>query len=62
MNNAIERSPMSILGGCWIAHGCLCGWDARPFPYFPAWADGENYARGHWIRPSVGGVFGGGGG
>lgn len=28
-------------------------WDARPYPFFPAnselWADGENYARGHWI-------------
>jgi hypothetical protein len=29
-------------------------WDARPFPAFPAnrdfWADGENYARGHWLN------------
>ena len=28
-------------------------WDARPFPQFPnnaeLWADGENYARGHWL-------------
>ncbi len=28
-------------------------WDARPWPWFPAnralWADGENWARGHWI-------------
>ncbi len=28
-------------------------WDARPYPQFPAdtmlWADGSNYARGHWI-------------
>ena len=28
-------------------------WDARPFPHFPAnsavWADGANYARGHWV-------------
>ncbi|MEK9911779.1 MAG: glycoside hydrolase/phage tail family protein, partial [Candidatus Puniceispirillum sp.] len=35
-------------------------WDARPFPYFPAaedlWADGENYARGHWITGRVSGV------
>lgn len=32
-------------------------WDARPFPQFPAdtatWADGENYARGHWITGRV---------
>ena len=29
-------------------------WDARPFPFFPArvdtWADGVNYARGHWLN------------
>jgi hypothetical protein len=29
-------------------------WDARPYPQFPAltelWADGENYARGHWLN------------
>jgi hypothetical protein len=29
-------------------------WDARPYPAFPArtdvWADGENYARGHWLN------------
>ena len=29
-------------------------WDARPYPFFPAnanlWADGANYARGHWIN------------
>jgi hypothetical protein len=29
-------------------------WDARPFPQFPGnrdlWADGENYARGHWLN------------
>jgi hypothetical protein len=29
-------------------------WDARPFPWFPqtreVWADGDNYARGHWLN------------
>ncbi|NIY72675.1 host specificity protein [Marivivens donghaensis] len=29
-------------------------WDSRPFPHFPAnaavWADGDNYARGHWLN------------
>lgn len=29
-------------------------WDARPYPAFPAntgqWADGANYARGHWLN------------
>ncbi|MFT3689363.1 baseplate multidomain protein megatron [Paenirhodobacter sp.] len=32
-------------------------WDARPYPQFPQlgniWADGENYARGHWISGRV---------
>lgn len=32
-------------------------WDARPFPQFPAnagvWADGDNYARGHWVTGRV---------
>ncbi|MHC9234210.1 baseplate megatron protein TIM-barrel domain-containing protein [Pseudooceanicola sp. 502str34] len=36
-----------------LDHAYVWAWDARPFPFFPAaldtWADGENYARGHWI-------------
>jgi hypothetical protein len=35
-------------------------WDARPFPAFPArtdvWADGENFARGHWLNGRLGAV------
>ena len=38
----------------------IWAWDARPFPYFPArtdiWADGVNYARGHWLNGRVGAV------
>ena len=34
-------------------HAHVWAWDARPFPFFPnnraQWADGANYARGHWI-------------
>ncbi|RKF12972.1 host specificity protein [Roseovarius spongiae] len=34
-------------------HAHVWAWDARPFPFFPnnrtLWADGANYARGHWI-------------
>ncbi len=34
-------------------HAYVWAWDARPFPFFPnnqgLWADGANYARGHWI-------------
>ena len=35
-------------------------WDARPYPAFPAraeiWADGANYARGHWLNGRLGAV------
>ena len=35
-------------------------WDARPFPAFPVrsdiWADGANYARGHWLNGRLGAV------
>lgn len=38
----------------------LWTWDARPFPYFPGlpavWADGANWARGHWLTGRVGSV------
>ena len=35
-------------------------WDARPYPWFPAnestWADGSNYARGHWLNGRIAAV------
>ncbi|MBZ4280773.1 hypothetical protein LAM20_22740, partial [Mycobacterium tuberculosis] len=35
-------------------------WDARPFPAFPqsadVWADGPNWATGHWLNGRLGGV------
>lgn len=35
-------------------HAYAWAWDTRPFPYFPnnrkLWSDGENYARGHWLK------------
>ena len=38
----------------------LWAWDARPYPYFPArtdlWADGVNFARGHWLNGRIGAV------
>ncbi|MGF6860068.1 hypothetical protein ABIE69_000623 [Rhodobacteraceae bacterium MBR-64] len=50
------RNPVSPLyGGAMIDMGRahVWAWDARPWPEFPAnldlWADGGNYARGHWI-------------
>lgn len=37
-----------------MARAHVWAWDARPYPQFPAdrslWADGANYARGHWIN------------
>lgn len=37
-----------------MARTHVWAWDARPWPHFPArsdlWADGDNYARGHWIN------------
>ncbi len=36
-----------------MARAHVWAWDARPFPAFPntvsVWADGDNYARGHWL-------------
>ncbi|WDR02760.1 glycoside hydrolase TIM-barrel-like domain-containing protein [Devosia algicola] len=38
----------------------LWTWDARPYPAFPGlldvWADGGNYATGHWLSGRLGGV------
>ncbi|MDR3494081.1 MAG: glycoside hydrolase/phage tail family protein [Ancalomicrobiaceae bacterium] len=38
----------------------LWTWDARPFPAFPAladvWADGANWATGHWLSGRLGGT------
>lgn len=51
-----ENNPVSNLYGAPMldmerAH--VWAWDARPFPHFPnnqeLWADGGNYARGHWL-------------
>ncbi|PQO21871.1 host specificity protein [Rhodobacteraceae bacterium WD3A24] len=36
-----------------MARAHVWAWDARPFPQFPGlaelWADGDNWARGHWL-------------
>lgn len=51
-----ERNPVSdVYAGPMIdmGHSYVWAWDTRPYPAFPTnralWADGENYARGHWI-------------
>ncbi|WP_371036469.1 glycoside hydrolase/phage tail family protein [Rhodosalinus sp. FB01] len=45
----IYGGPMIDLSRCFA-----WSWDARPWPWFPAaqdvWADGVNYARGHWLN------------
>ncbi len=58
------HNPVSrIYNGPMIApdHQHVWCWDARPFPDFPArdtvWADGENWARGHWLSGRVGAVM-----
>ncbi|WP_126975622.1 baseplate multidomain protein megatron [Frigidibacter oleivorans] len=50
------RNPLSdVYGGRMIDLGRahVWAWDARPFPVFPndqeTWADGANWARGHWL-------------
>ncbi|MDE3237347.1 MAG: glycoside hydrolase/phage tail family protein [Paracoccaceae bacterium] len=50
------HNPVSaVYGGPMVdmAHAHVWCWDARPYPAFPnataLWADGANYALGHWI-------------
>ena len=50
------NNPASVVyGGPMIDmdHAQVWAWDTRPYPQFPAngvlWADGANYAKGHWI-------------
>lgn len=54
-------NPLSPLyGGRMVdaAHIHLWTWDARPTPAFPAardvWADGDNWATGHWLNGRLG--------
>ncbi|MBT0957054.1 glycoside hydrolase/phage tail family protein [Alphaproteobacteria bacterium KMM 3653] len=52
-----EANPVSeVYAGPMVdmSRAHVWAWDARPYPQFPAltgvWADGENYARGHWLN------------
>jgi hypothetical protein len=52
-------NPVSaIYGGPMIEAMSAWCWDARPFPDFPAranvWADGPNWALGHWLNGRLG--------
>ncbi|TCM86624.1 baseplate multidomain protein megatron [Rhodovulum steppense] len=51
------KNPVSdVYGGRMIdlSRAHVWAWDVRPFPHFPGnrelWADGDNYARGHWLN------------
>ena len=49
--SSVYDGPMVVAMSVWC-------WDARPFPDFPArtkvWADGPNWARGHWLNGRAG--------
>ncbi|MBI5939160.1 MAG: glycoside hydrolase/phage tail family protein [Caulobacterales bacterium] len=54
-----SNNPVSpIYGGPMVAGMSAWCWDARPFPDFPArnsiWADGSNWALGHWLNGRAG--------
>ena len=55
-----NNPPSSVYDGRMVDAGrlYLWTWDARPFPAFPqntdAWADGPNYATGHWLSGRLG--------
>ena len=61
--DSADNPISSVYNGPMIApdHRHIWCWDARPFPDFPArgavWADGENWARGHWLSGRVGAVM-----
>ncbi len=54
-----DNNPVSpVYGGAMVEGlGAWC-WDVRPFPDFPGrtavWADGPNWARGHWLNGRAG--------
>lgn len=55
-----DKNPVSqVYGGTMVDLGRAhaWAWDARPYPWFPGnaalWADGGNYARGHWLNGRV---------
>ncbi|MGX9354136.1 baseplate multidomain protein megatron [Roseobacteraceae bacterium S113] len=58
-----DNNPVSeVYAGSMIdmARAFVWAWDARPFPWFPRtddlWADGPNFARGHWLNGRVTGL------
>lgn len=56
---AITATETEWLGSSMVANKFLWTWDARPYPYWPdlrsVWADGANWATGHWVQGKLGG-------
>lgn len=56
----IEAILDGFAGGGMVTESFLWAFDARPFPQFPragdVWADGGNWATGHWLNGRLGGV------
>lgn len=55
-----DNPPAALYAGRMVEEGCvfLWTWDARPYPQFPLaadiWADGANWALGHWLTGRLG--------
>ena len=61
--NNPANNPISDLDGRAMidpSATAVWAWDARPYPDFPArdnaWADGQNWQRGHWVTGRLGAV------
>lgn len=56
---AITATEAEWAGSSMVANKFLWTWDARPYPYWPdlrsVWADGANWATGHWVQGKLGG-------
>lgn len=57
---AIEATELEWAGSGMVEHKFLWTWDARPYPQWPdlldIWADGRNWATGHWVQGKLGRV------
>ncbi|MEP9352036.1 glycoside hydrolase/phage tail family protein [Xanthobacter sp. KR7-65] len=57
-----DNPPAALYDGRMVEEGgvFLWTWDARPYPQFPyaddVWADGANWASGHWLTGRLGGA------
>lgn len=55
---AIAATEAQWAGSSMVTNKFLWTWDARPYPYWPdltsVWADGGNWATGHWVQGKLG--------